>query len=80
MIRYEDIQKIAAFLKNEGYDKEKLCINIEVPNKGTINKINEDLFYRLGHKGTPIDCEQINAVIEGIKFTYHLPTDDKSEE
>jgi len=76
ILKYEDLCKIAQFMVDNGYDKYGLTIKSVVHTKESINKINEDFFYRFkkdkDDKSTPIECDQVNVNIGGVTFNYSL--------
>lgn len=74
IIKYDDVLKIASFLKENGYDKYGLTISSVIETKDMLNKINEDFYYRIygNNNEKPMYSDEINISVEGINFNYIL--------
>ena len=49
LIAYEDVCRIAKYLNQEGYGDSNITVSIGVKDKATLNKLNEDFYYRTKH-------------------------------
>ena len=81
ILKYEDILKITEFLNENGYSDYGIIISTQVPDKQTLDKVNEDFFYRIrgdGNEETPEYGDVINISVKGI--TYRYTVRDKEEQ
>lgn len=77
LLKQEDILKIAAFLSDNGYTG--LEVTNYVDTQETLNKINEDFFYRSGeHPGEDFDneCDGVDIECDGTEFKFRLKEED----
>ena len=73
ILRYDDILKITEFLKENGYSDYGITISTKVPDVETLNKVNEDFFYRLKNEdstATPEYGDVVNVTVNGITYCY----------
>ncbi len=72
MIRYEDINRIADFFDDSGYGGMDITMEIKVPNREYIRRLNEELYYRSGmdsDKG-PSVCDEVALDCGGYNFVF----------
>lgn len=75
----EDLIEIASFLVEKGLD-QNISMEIAVEDESTLNKVNEDFFYRFtehdGQAETPPEIDnEIVINVSGIKFRYFVKTE-----
>ena len=87
ILRQDDILKIGKLLSENGYSDFGLAIVNYVDDQETLNKINEDFFYRSDeHKEKKeedfdYECAGVNVNCNGIDFKFRLrEEDDDSQE
>ena len=76
ILKGEDLIEIASFLVEKGFD-QGITVNISVDDKATLDKVNEDFFYRFASdektEGTPPEVgDELLINVSGIKFRYFV--------
>ena len=74
ILKGEDLLEIAKFLTENGYD-QGISVEIALDDKSTLEKVNDDFFYRYaGGEGESPDSDVDDVVvnISGIKFRYFV--------
>lgn len=75
ILNKEDLLEIAQFFIEKNYGNN-VHIEIEVPDQQTLNKVNEDFFYRLKaeNENTSLveEPEELIINVGGIKFRYFV--------
>jgi len=76
ILNKDDLLEIAEFFMEKGYGNN-ITVNIELPDKKTINRVNEDYYYKLnqGNKNNVVEIEEVeelNINIGGVKFKYFV--------
>lgn len=75
LLKYDDVLKISAFLKENGYASDSIEIVNYLPNIKMLNRVNDDYFYRLngGSGDKPDDnTDEITVNIGECFFTYKV--------
>lgn len=78
ILKIEDVMKIGDFLAENGYNDYSFTISTKVDNKDTLDKINEDFFYKLNGdvNEKPEYGDSVRIKIGGIEFTYEVNEDN----
>lgn len=82
ILKQNDLQEIASFLIEKGYDQSDITILIDVKTKQMLNRISDDYFYRNAvdkSEEPPTDNEEININIGEVKFKYVYSEKEVSE-
>jgi hypothetical protein len=83
ILLYKDLANIAFFLKENRLNEDgNLTVTIKVKDKDTLNKINEEFYYRYanGDKSTkPKYCDELNIQIDGVDFKYYVEAEDAKD-
>lgn len=75
ILKQEDIVKISGFLVENGYAGYDIEVINYVADQETLNKLNEDYFYRSGeHTDEEFDneCGGVDIACDGIGFKFRL--------
>ena len=83
VLKQEDILKISEFLVGNGYADYDIEVINYVDDQETLNKVNEDYFYRSGeHTDEDFDneCGGVDIACDGIEFKFRMREDEDSQE
>ena len=66
----DDLEKIAGLLEENGYIDKNITVVINVKNKETLSRINDDFYYRNNQEGVPPDVDEVNVTVSNTRFKY----------
>ena len=73
ILGFEDLAKIANAIYDLGYSEDCLTVNIPVPNKMLLDRINEEYHYRFGMEGeADTSVDEVNITIGPTSFKYYI--------
>lgn len=72
-LKYDDVLKLSQLLTENGFDKYNLLITTMVDKQDTLNKIDEDYYYRLAESDEPYkpkNNDELEINVGSFKYKY----------
>ena len=70
-LKLEDLIKISTIVGEE-YPESEFTVIMKVPNKATLDRINEDYYYRQNKEGEPESVDRVDIELGKLHFIYAI--------